>query len=238
MGPQSTSTGPEPLLKEALRIARTLRRVSAVPNRFDDREPMASRVRRALKLRAPELPAWAKELRPHDPSWRRRAAEEAASIYGALGAATVRDVQHIGSTAIPHLRSKPILDLVAAVRGEVATPAQLEGLGELGYEHFGNSPCDREAEWLWKVRSSEWLAVVHLCGEDNPWRRDALSFRDYLCAHPDECARYERRKRELAAELGQSLLEYSLGKLELVFEITARANAWKERGGGRATAPP
>lgn len=209
-------------LQEAMRISRTIREYEATIR--DGREPIARKVRRWQRLRTPRLPDWAQVLRPHDPAWEERFALEAVRIREALGPGAVHDVQHIGSSAIPHMCSKPVLDMM------VAAPRDLPGLAAafaaLGYEPYGNSPCDLEADWLWNTQGDDVLLVVHLCDPENPWRQTAVNFRDYLCAHPGECEAYDRRKRELSAGEG-SLLEYSLGKLALFYDISARADAWR-----------
>ncbi|HWM90660.1 MAG TPA: GrpB family protein [Thermoanaerobaculia bacterium] len=209
-------------LQEALRISRAIREFEGTIR--DDREPIARKVRRWQRLRAPHVPDWAQELRPHDPAWGERFAREAGRIREALGEDAVHDVQHIGSSAIPHLCSKPVLDMMVAARGEL--PALVEAFAPLGYEHYGNSPCDHEADWLWNTEGEDCLLVVHLCAPGNPWRGTAVNFRDYLCAHPEEADLYDRRKKELSAGDG-SLLEYSLGKLALFYELSGRADIWK-----------
>jgi GrpB-like predicted nucleotidyltransferase (UPF0157 family) len=142
----------------------------------------------------------------------------------------VADVQHIGSTAIPGLAGKGILDLLVAVRGTPATPEQLAVLASLGYHDHGVSPCDHEAVWLWKV-GADLAFVIHLCASDNPWIETALNFRDYMRLFPAERARYEASKHALDGVRGQSLLEYSLVKLKLFYEVSERADAWRAAGG-------
>lgn len=214
-------------LQEALRISRTIREFEARVH--DEREPIARKVRRWQRLRTPQLPDWAQELRPHDPAWDARFAREAGRIREALGS-VVEDVQHIGSSSISHLPSKPMLDLAVAVRENPASPGLVEAFASAGYGHYGNSPCDHEADWYWKT-DSDCVVVVHLCHAENPWRSTAVNFRDYLRVHPEECELYERRKRELKAGEAGSLLEYSLGKLALFYEISARADDWRAANG-------
>jgi GrpB-like predicted nucleotidyltransferase (UPF0157 family) len=222
----SAAPGSRDRLQEALRISRTIREFEATVH--DDREPIARKVRRWQRLRTPQVPDWAQELRPHDPAWQERFDREAVRIREAIG--SVEDVQHIGSSSIPHLKSKPMLDLAVAVREDPASPGLIEAFASIGYEHYGNSPCDHEADWYWKT-GTDCMVVVHLCHAANPWRATAVNFRDYLRTRPEECELYERRKRELAAGEAGSLLEYSLGKLALFYEISARADVWRAAGG-------
>ena len=213
-------------LRAALRVARLSQRLEELPGYDEQREPVAQLVRRTRGLRTPDLPDWLQTIRPHDPAWPERFRREAERISLALGHDTLVEVQHIGSSAIPHLSSKPALDLLAVVRGDIGTPEQLETLAANGYRHFGNSPLGPEVEWVWNLEDETCVLVLHLCAPDSPCLSRALRFREYMCAHPEECARYEQLKQELAASSG-SLLEYSLGKLTLFFEIDARHKVWR-----------
>lgn len=215
-------------LQEALRISRMIRAFEVAIQ--DEREPIARKIRRWQRLRTPSLPDWAQELRPHDLAWDERFALEASRIRAALGPGSVHDTQHIGSSAIPHLCSKPVLDMVVVAPRDLPI---VEAFAGLGYEPYGNSPCDLEADWFWNMRGEDCLLVVHLCDPGNPWPQTAVNFRDYLRAHPGECEAYDRRKRELSAGEAGSLLEYSLGKLALFYDISGRADAWRSAAAGQ-----
>lgn len=222
-------------LQETLRIARAIRKFEATVAYDDEREPVGKKVKRWQRARTPELPDWAQEVRPHDPEWKERFEREADALRQAIGADLVDDVQHFGSSAISHLASKPVLDLMVAVKSDLDDPRLLDGLAAVGYEPYGNSPCDHEAEWFWRI-DGDCVWVAHVCDHRNPWRHTAVNFRDYMRLHPDECARYENVKKDLAADPDASLLEYSLGKLALFYDISAKADAWVasgETGGAR-----
>jgi len=212
------------------RAARAIRDLRASV-RNETREPLERKIGRWQRLRTPELPPRIQSVRPSDPAWpahfERERARITSGLAGALGPGLVADVQHIGSTAIPSLASKSILDLLVAVHGSPATPEQLAALSTLGYQDYGTSPCDHEAVWLWNTERDDVAFVVHLCSAANPWIHTALNFRDYMRAFPAECARYEALKHEIAAEKDRTLFEYSLIKLKLFYEISERADAWR-----------
>jgi GrpB-like predicted nucleotidyltransferase (UPF0157 family) len=219
------------------RVTRAIRDLKASV-RTEPREPLERKIRRWQRLRLPELPPRLRAVRPYDSVWPVRFRDEASRIRqaadAALGPDLLADVHHIGSTSIPGLAAKSILDLLVAVRGVVATPEQLAVLEALGYRHYGASPCDHEAVWLWNVDAADVAFVIHLCSVDNPWVRTALNFRDYMRCFPAECARYEALKHELDGEQSRSLLEYSLVKLKLFYEVCERADAWRAAGEGQA----
>jgi GrpB-like predicted nucleotidyltransferase (UPF0157 family) len=120
------------------------------------------------------------------------------------------------------MAGKNIVDLLVAV-GEIPTGTAL--LAAAGYRDYGVSPCDHEALWLWDVSPTGHAFVVHLCAVGSPWIRTALNFRDYMRAHPEECAGYEGLKHRLRAEQ-RNLLEYSIVKLKLFYQLSERADAW------------
>jgi GrpB-like predicted nucleotidyltransferase (UPF0157 family) len=218
-------------LAELARGARLIRELKAYAF-HDPRETIEKKIRRFKALRSPELPERVRAQRAHDPLWPALFAAEAERVRAALGEA-VADVQHFGSSAIPSpaLSSKSMIDFLVAIDEAAGVEERSAGLAGLGYTCYGNGPCDPESTWWWRIDGGEIAYVAHVCGATNPWIRTAVSFRDYMRVHPEECARYEARKRELAAEPGRTLFEYSVGKLKLFYEISANAAAWQAKAG-------
>jgi len=224
-------------LSALARAARLIRELKA-GGWHDPRETIEAKVRRMQALRSPELPEGVRAQRARDPLWPALFAAEAERIRGSLGEA-VADVQHFGSSAIPSpgLSSKGVIDFLVAIDEAAGVEERSAGLAALGYECYGNGPCDPESTWWWRIEGGEIAYVAHVCGAANPWIRTAVNFRDYLRACPDECAHYEARKRQLAAEPGRSLFEYSLGKLKTFYEISAKANAWRAAADAAGSSP-
>ena len=212
-------------LVRAVRLARDLERSC-----HDPREPIASKVRRMQRAKSPDLPPRVRALRSYDPAWPSLFAGEERRIRATLGDAVAR-VEHFGSTSIPAevLSAKNVIDFLMAVREPSFAPEAQAALAVLGYTSYGNGPCDPETEWWWRIEE-EAAFVAHLCAAANPWIDTVVNYRDYMRAHPEECVRYEEVKRRLAMEPDCSLFEYSLGKLRLFYEISGRADAWKEAG--------
>jgi GrpB-like predicted nucleotidyltransferase (UPF0157 family) len=213
-------------LVRAARLTRELERIC-----HDPREAIASKVRRMQRVRAPELPPRVRDLRSNDPAWPTLFAAEARKIRFTLGKAVER-IEHFGSTAIPSpaLSAKNVIDFLVAFRAPSELAEADPAFAALGYTSFGNGPCDPETVWWWRIEE-EVAYVAHLCTAANPWIDTVLNYREYMRAHPDECVRYEEVKRSLAAEPGRSLFEYSLGKLRLFYDISGKADAWKQAGG-------
>jgi ribonuclease-3 len=153
-------------------------------------------------------------LAPADPRWSELAAEEAARLRAALPDA---EVEHIGSTAVPGLEAKPIIDLLVGVR-ELANGVRLpdyEAMGEAGV-----------AGRLYFRRRGPVSFNAQVVEHGSPLWQDALLLRDYLRAHPQESERYAEQKRRAIASGATTLLRYSDEKAAMVGELLERARRW------------
>ena len=153
------------------------------------------------------------------PQWPAMYAEQERLIRAALGD-SVRLVEHAGSTSVPGLAAKPILDILLAVpdsRDEAAYVPPLEATGYL--------LAIREPDW-YEHRLFRRVAPrvnLHVFSEGCPELDQTLLFRDWLRSHDDDRARYERTKRELAARSWAYVQEYADAKTDVIQSILARA---------------
>ncbi len=160
------------------------------------------------------------ELADPDPSWPARAAAEAELVRVALGAVVV---EHIGSTAVPGLVAKPILDLLAGLEPLDVAPG-VAAMEALGYEYLGEYGIPgREFFRKGGDARTHHVHAVELGGPH--WVRH-IAFRDYLRAHPEEAARYGRAKVEAAAAVDGDWESYWDAKEPVATDIEARALAW------------
>jgi GrpB-like predicted nucleotidyltransferase (UPF0157 family) len=160
----------------------------------------------------------------HDPAWPALADAEARAIRQALAAVAVR-VEHVGSTAVPGLAAKPILDLqlsVEAIEPRDRYAGALEGLGYL----FVAAPESPDYLLFAKPPERPRTHHLHVCeaGGEHEFRHIAV--RDFLRAHPEESARYAEMKREVAARHPQDRLAYIEGKEPYIAALERRALAW------------
>jgi len=153
-------------------------------------------------------------LVPSDSAWPDLAAEESARLRAALVDA---DIEHIGSTAVPGLDGKAIIDLLIGVR-ELAPSLRIPD-----YEAFGEAGVPGRLYFRKRGPVSFNAQVVERGG---PLWRDALLLRDYLRAHPEERGRYAAGKREAIASGATTLLRYSDAKAALVEGLLERARRW------------
>jgi len=167
------------------------------------------------------------ELADPDPDWPTRFAEEEARIRRALGDLVVR-LDHVGSTAVPGLPAKPVIDVQVSVASLVPRSAWRDPLVAAGYRyHLDPTAPDRE----FLARETDGgarLANVHVCVAGGDWERRHLAFRDHLRAHPDDRDAYGLLKRELAERHAHDLHTYTQAKTSLIRTIEHRASP----GGG------
>jgi GrpB-like predicted nucleotidyltransferase (UPF0157 family) len=176
-------------------------------------------------------------IAPYDPTWPVIFAAEAVCIRQALGDLALR-VEHVGSTSVPGLAAKPVIDIQVSVPSLEPRDRYRVWMGGLGYTHFDLGAFDLVYP-LFK-KPVDWPSThhVHLCVAGSEQERDHLAFRDFLRRNPTVAAEYAVLKRELAAKHDGLTLKsqetYSLSKTEFVRSVLTRAFAehpnFRQRG--------
>ncbi len=161
---------------------------------------------------------------PYDPRWPEMFEEEQKRIEAAIGHYVV-EIKHIGSTAVPGLAAKPIIDIMVGVRTLDDAPACINGLVNIGYEYVPE--FEREfpfRRYFRKLRDGKRTYQIHLVERSNAgwWDRHVL-FRDYLCSHPDALIKYERLKRELARRFRDDRGAYTEAKTGFISKVEEQA---------------
>jgi GrpB-like predicted nucleotidyltransferase (UPF0157 family) len=160
----------------------------------------------------------------HDPAWPIRARDELRRLEAALGPLAAR-LEHVGSTAVPGLAAKPILDLQVSVAAIEPRARYVELLERLGYL-FVPDPGSADYHFFAKPARRPRTHHLHVCQARGEQELRHLAVRDFLRAHRDEAARYEALKRELVRRCPQDRLAYIAGKDAFVGELEARALEW------------
>lgn len=165
------------------------------------------------------------ELVGYDERWPSMYADEAARLRAALPADLIVAIEHFGSTAIPGMAAKPIIDILIAVRSLAAARyAAIDPLRTRGYAFWADNP---KRDRLFFVKGLPPSAPhrthhVHITEPTGAmWER--LAFRDYLRAHPEEAARYGALKRHLAERHRLDREAYTAAKACYVEEVMAKA---------------
>ena len=172
-------------------------------------------------------------IAPYDPAWPASFAAEAERIHQTFGANALR-IEHVGSTSVPGLAAKPVIDIQVSVPSLDGRDIHHERLTQLGYTHFPLGDIDLVYPFFKRPASWPSSHHVHLCAVGSEQERVHLAFRDYLRKHPVAAAEYAVLKRKLAkAHDGltmDSQERYSLSKTAFVRSVLRRA---AEHGGGR-----
>ena len=161
-------------------------------------------------------------LKDYNSQWPEQFEEEAQHLRQATGKAVVA-VEHIGSTAIPGLSAKPIIDILLVVSTLSAGEESVPALEALGYEYRGENGIPGRLffrKGLVQYRRTHHLHLVEMGHEQ---RSSLLSFRDYLRTHPDEAGRYDALKRELSVRFREDRSAYSDGKTAFINAMLAKA---------------
>jgi GrpB-like predicted nucleotidyltransferase (UPF0157 family) len=166
------------------------------------------------------------EIVDYDRRWPLLFDEEAERLRAVLDPALIVGLEHFGSTAIPGLSAKPIIDIAIAVRSLAAAKASfVDALRKLDYVYWADNP---KKDRMFFVKGmppfgSKRSHHVHVTEPDGEmWRR--LAFRDYLRAHPEEAETYERLKRRLAAEHRTDREAYTDAKSAYVESVLRKAS--------------
>lgn len=166
------------------------------------------------------------ELVPYDPMWPTMAAQEITRLQQALPAQHVLDIQHVGSTAIPGLLAKPVIDIQIAVDSLAAVKSQaIEALKQLGYVFWDENPDPTRLFFAKGMPpfGKKREAHVHIVEPESPHWRDKLQFRDYLSTHPETKEAYVQLKQQLEVQYRYDREQYTQSKTTFVQEVLAKA---------------
>ena len=157
----------------------------------------------------------------YDPEWPERFATEADRIRAALGDRALR-IEHIGSTAVPGLSAKPIIDIILVVSDSADESAYVPALEQVGFTLRIREP-DRQQHRTLRKRQPAVNLHVFSTGASEIERH--LVFRDWLRRDDHDRALYERTKQELVRREWRYTQDYADAKTAIIAEITARARA-------------
>jgi GrpB-like predicted nucleotidyltransferase (UPF0157 family) len=168
------------------------------------------------------------EVVPYDPNWTHAFQAEADEIRRILGPGVVA-IHHIGSTSIPNLCAKPIVDLLVVVHDIEKMDAFNEEMSRLGYLPKGENGIPGRRYFI-KGDEIHRTHHIHIFQTGHPDTERHLNFRDYLIAHPEDAQAYGRLKQDLARRFPTDIDSYVAGKDEFIKEIDQKAQAWRSQG--------
>lgn len=166
-------------------------------------------------------------LAPYSEDWTAQFERLKADIQQALGARGLQ-VEHVGSTSVPDLSAKPVIDIVLVVASSAEEPAYVPSLEALGYQlRF------REPDWHQHrlLRLAEPAAHLHVFSAGCCEVPHMLTFRDWLRMHPEDRMLYEREKMQLASKRWKYMQAYADAKSDVIASILGRAQAVERLAG-------
>lgn len=167
------------------------------------------------------------EIVDYDPLWVARFEDMRDRLTAALGPLALR-IDHVGSTAVPGLAAKPVVDIQLSVANVEDTEAYREQIEELGFALRYVEPGHR----YFRPRPGvPRLWQVHVCQAGSKWERDHLLFRDFLRAHADEAQAYAALKLDMAALHPDDRIAYNDAKTPWITAALERAEAWAAKTG-------
>lgn len=169
------------------------------------------------------LPDGRVRLVPHSPEWARLFAAEKERLLVTLQpylGSIVLDIQHVGSTSIPGIPAKPIIDIGVAVTNHDAARVTIEPLEQMGYVYLGEHEVPgRHFFYLGDAGTTGRTHHLHMLEQTNPQWRQQIGFRDYLTAHPAIAAAYGVLKTELAVRFAEDRPAYLEGKADFITQV-------------------
>jgi len=160
-------------------------------------------------------------IQDYDPRWP-QLFETLRSRIEAVIPGMAAAIEHVGSTAVPGLAAKPIIDLDVLLISATDLPVVIAKLASFGYEHRGDLGISgREA---FRTPPSDLHHHLYVCPSSSPEYNRHISFRDYLRTHPADANSYASLKRELLRKFGDDREAYTQAKSRFVAEILQRVD--------------
>ena len=160
----------------------------------------------------------------YDPSWPALFAEERNLILQAVGQC-IEEVEHVGSTAIPGLDAKPVIDLIVGLEDMAYADSCIEPLTNLGYSYWAEGAQLHHHLFVRFVdpAMSARTHNLHLVEAGGQYWEERLFFRDYLRKHPETATEYAELKHRLATRHRDDREAYTEAKADFVSEVVRRA---------------
>lgn len=170
------------------------------------------------------------EIVDYDPAWPAMFAEERERLHAALAGEAVEAIEHLGSTAVPGLAAKPVIDMLLAVSSlDAARKTFPDRLATLGYVFWRDDPRPGRLYFVKGMPpfGEKRTHHLHVCKRPGKlWSQ--LGFRDHLRDNREDAARYAALKRDLAARYSDDREAYTEAKGDFIGEIMARIGARRD----------
>ena len=155
----------------------------------------------------------------YNPLWPRQFETLGSRLANVLGGLAVT-IEHVGSTAVPGLAAKPIIDIDVLLSAPEDLPSAMAALASIGYQHRGDLGVpNREA---FRAPAGDLRHHLYVCPNNTEYHRH-IAFRDHLRSHPEDASAYANLKRELACKFREDREAYNNAKREFVKSILRKS---------------
>ena len=158
---------------------------------------------------------------PYDPRWQQDFEAIRSELALGLGPLALR-IEHVGSTSVPGLAAKPIIDIDVVIRDDTPLETVITALSRIGYIHEGNLGIPQREAFCYDHKPHLRKHHMYVCPESSPELRRHITFRDYLRTHPEEAAEYGRIKQEAAALYPEDIDGYITHKASCIGKLYVR----------------
>lgn len=165
------------------------------------------------------------EVVPYNPQWKKAFDAESQRITTVL-AENIVFVHHIGSTAIPGIYAKPVIDFLIEVKNIDLITKQTPAMEKLGYEAMGEFGLIGRRYFRQENPPGTRIHHVHIYATNSPEIERHLAFRDYMIAHPQNAEQYSQLKQKLAQKYPYDIESYMDGKDEFITRMEQKALQW------------
>ena len=161
----------------------------------------------------------------YNPNWKEMYKEESGKVKNILSDIII-DIHHIGSTAIPGIKAKPVIDILVEVKDIEGVDQYNHKMKELGYEVMGEYGIPKRR--FFRKGGDKRTHHIHIFQVDNEEIERHIKFKEYLIAHPDKAREYSRLKEELANKYTYDVENYTNHKSYFIQEIDRKVKLRKK----------
>jgi len=161
----------------------------------------------------------------YNPNWKNMYKEESGKIKNILNDIII-DIHHIGSTAIPGIIAKPVIDILVEVKDIEGVDQYNHKMEELGYEAMGEYGIPKRR--FFRRGGNNRTHHIHIFQTGNEEIERHINFKEYLIAHPDKGREYSKLKEELVNKYTYDVENYTNSKNDFIKEIDRKAKLWKK----------
>ena len=161
----------------------------------------------------------------YDPNWKDMYKEESEKIKNVLSDIII-DIHHVGSTAIPGIKAKPVIDILVEVKDIEGVDQYNYKMRELGYEVMGEYGIPKRR--FFRKGGNKRTHHIYIFKVGNEEIERHINFKEYMIAHPDKGQEYSKLKEKLANKYTYDVENYTNGKSDFIKGIDRKAKLWKK----------